>query len=84
MELDGKTYEMQYLTDEETAVINAMRMGGKVEVHFFNSTTTSPDRAACHAHPLACGRQQSAGSGIRCQTQFHAVYREIPAHDRQG
>ena len=36
--LDGKTYEMQYLTDEETAVINAMRMGGKVEVHFFDSS----------------------------------------------
>ena len=35
MELNGKTYEMQYLTDEETAVINAMRMGGKAEVHFF-------------------------------------------------
>ena len=29
MELNGKTYEMQYLTDEETAVINAMRMGGE-------------------------------------------------------
>ena len=36
--LNGKTYEMQYLTDEETAVINAMRRGGKVEVNFFNST----------------------------------------------
>ena len=35
MELNGKTYEMQYLTDEEAAVINAMRLGGKVEVHFF-------------------------------------------------
>ena len=30
--LDGKTYEMQYLTDEETAVINAMRMGGKAHL----------------------------------------------------
>ena len=37
MELNGKTYEMQYLTDEETAVINAMRMGGKVKVNFFHS-----------------------------------------------
>ena len=45
---------------------------------------SSPDRAARHANTLACGRQQSAGSGIRHQTQFHAVYREIPADDRQG
>ena len=44
----------------------------------------SPDRAARHAHPLACGRQQSAGSGIRRQTQFYAVYRTVPADDRQG
>ena len=35
--LNGETYEMQYLTDEEAAVINAMRMGGKVEVNFFGS-----------------------------------------------
>ena len=31
MGLNGKTYEMQYLTDEETAVINAMRMGAEGE-----------------------------------------------------
>ena len=37
MELNGKTYEMQYLTDEETAVINAMRMGGKVDVVFYKT-----------------------------------------------
>ena len=37
MGLSGKTYEMQYLTDEETAVINAMRMGAKVQVYFFRS-----------------------------------------------
>ena len=47
--LDGKTYEMQYLTDEETAVINAMRMGGKVEVHFFDS---SEDEAEKHYEEL--------------------------------
>lgn len=47
--LDGKTYEMQYLTDEETAVINAMRMGGKVEVHFFDS---SEDAAEKHYEEL--------------------------------
>ena len=33
MELNGS----KYLTNEETAVINAMRMGGKVEVNFFCS-----------------------------------------------
>lgn len=37
MELNGKTYEMQYLTDEETAVINAMRMGAKVDVMFYKT-----------------------------------------------
>ena len=36
--LDGKTYEMQYLTDEETAVINAMRMGGDVDIIFYESS----------------------------------------------
>ena len=46
---NGKTYEMQYLTDEETAVINAMRMGGKVEVHFFDS---SEDAAEKHYEEL--------------------------------
>ena len=30
MELNGKTYEMQYLTDEETAVVDAMRMGAEM------------------------------------------------------
>ena len=35
MELNGKTYEMQYLTYEEAAVINAMRMGGQVDIYFF-------------------------------------------------
>ena len=47
--LNGKTYEMQYLTDVETAVINAMRMGGKVEVHFFDS---SEDAAEKHYEEL--------------------------------
>ena len=47
--MNGKTYEMQYLTDEETAVINAMRMGGKVEVHFFDS---SEDAAEKHYEEL--------------------------------
>ena len=33
MELNGS----KYLTNEETAVINAMRMGGKAQVNFFCS-----------------------------------------------
>ena len=33
--MNGKTYEMQYLSDEEAAVINAMRMGAKVDIYFF-------------------------------------------------
>ena len=49
MELNGKTYEMQYLTDEETAIINAMRMGAKVQADFFNSTA---DAALNHAESL--------------------------------
>ena len=44
----------------------------------------SPDRAGRHANTLACGRQQSSSSGIRRQTQFYAVYREIPADDMEG
>lgn len=37
VELDGKTYEMQYLTDQEAAIINAMRRGAKVTADFFES-----------------------------------------------
>ena len=37
------------LTDEEKAVIDAMRMGGKVEVHFFYS---SEDAAEKHYEEL--------------------------------
>ena len=67
MELNGKTYEMQYLTDEETAVINAMRMGGKVQADFFNSTA---DAALNHAELLsgladAQVRQLTTPSGSR-------------------
>ena len=40
MELNGS----KYLTNEETAVINAMRMGGKVEVHFFDSTEDAAEK----------------------------------------
>ena len=50
MELNGKTYEMQYLTNEETAVINAMRMGAKVQADFFNSTAVA---ALNHAELLS-------------------------------
>ena len=40
MELNGS----KYLTNEETAVIIAMRMGGKVEVHFFDSTEDAAEK----------------------------------------
>ena len=46
MELNGS----KYLTNEETAVINAMRTGGKVEVHFFDS---SEDAAEKHYEQLS-------------------------------
>lgn len=49
MELNGINSTEQHLTDEETAVINAMRMGGKVEVHFFDS---SEDAAEKHYEEL--------------------------------
>ena len=44
MELNGS----KYLTNEELAVINAMRMGGEAQVHFFNSTTE-----AAYEHALS-------------------------------
>ena len=50
MVLNGKTYEMQYLTDEETAVINAMRLGAKVQLHFFDSNYYT---VVAHSHELS-------------------------------
>ena len=50
MELNGINYTDKHLTNEETAVINAMRMGGKVEVHFFDS---SEDAAEKHYEQLS-------------------------------
>ena len=50
MVLNGINYTEKHLTDEETAVINAMRMGGKVEVHFFDS---SEDAAEKHYEQLS-------------------------------
>ena len=41
---------LSYLTSEEQAVIDAMRMGGKVEVHFFDS---SEDAAEKHYEQLS-------------------------------
>ena len=32
--LNSKTYEMQYLTREEKAVVDAMRMGADIQVRF--------------------------------------------------
>ena len=49
MELNGINSTEQHLTDEETAVINAMRMGAKVQADFFNSTA---DAALNHAESL--------------------------------
>ena len=46
MELNGS----KYLTNEQMAVINAMRTGGKVEVHFFDS---SEDAAEKHYEQLS-------------------------------
>ena len=37
MVLNGINYTDKHLTDEETAVINAMGMGGKAQVNFFRS-----------------------------------------------
>ena len=54
MVLNGINYTEKRLTDEETAVINAMRMGGKAEVHFFNSTTEAAERHAQELANLAC------------------------------
>ena len=39
MELNGS----KYLTNEELAVINAMRMGGKAQVNFFRSDYENKD-----------------------------------------
>ena len=49
MELNGINYTEKRLTDEEAAVINAMRMGAKVQADFFNSTA---DAALNHAESL--------------------------------
>jgi len=46
MVLNGINYTEKHLTDEEMAVIKAMRMGGKAQVHFFNSTTEAADKHA--------------------------------------
>ena len=54
MVLNGINYTERHLTDEETAVVEAMRMGGKVEVHFFNSTTEAAERHAQELANLAC------------------------------
>ena len=50
MELNGINYTEKRLTDEEAAVINAMRMGAKVQADFFNSTA---DAALNHAELLS-------------------------------
>lgn len=37
MVLNGINYTEKHLTDEEMAVVEAMRMGGKAQVNFFRS-----------------------------------------------
>ena len=37
MVLNGINHTEKHLTDEEMAVINAMRLGAKVQLHFFDS-----------------------------------------------
>ena len=64
---NGKTYEMQDLKGEEMAVINAMRMGGKVEVHFFDS---NEDAAEKHYEEL---------KGIITQKRVNALVSESKA-----
>ena len=44
MVLNGINYTEKHLTDEEMAVVEAMRMGGKVEVHFFDSTEDAAEK----------------------------------------
>lgn len=51
--LNGKTYEMQYLTDEETAVINAMRNGAEVNAYFFNSSDEEAEKHTKWLKPIA-------------------------------
>ena len=42
MELNGKTYEMQYLTREEKAVVDAMRAGASIDVTLRIYETPNP------------------------------------------
>ena len=53
MELNGINYTEKRLTDEEMAVVEAMRKGGQVEVYFFDSTTEAADEHALSLITLA-------------------------------
>jgi hypothetical protein len=50
MVLNGINYTEKHLTDEEAAVINAMRRGAKVDVKFYESTY---ETASAHSVSLA-------------------------------
>ena len=65
--MNGKTYEMQYLTDEETAVINAMRLGAKVQVNFFNSTERAyaAHLAKISTETFPTGSVNNLGDGLK-------------------
>ena len=53
MVLNGINYTDKHLTDEEMAVVEAMRKGGQVEVYFFDSTTEAADEHALSLITLA-------------------------------
>ena len=53
MVLNGINYTEKRLTDEEMAVVEAMRKGGQVELYFFDSTTEAADEHALSLITLA-------------------------------
>lgn len=80
MELNGKTYEMQYLTDEETAVINAMRMGGVVEVHFFDSSEDAAEKHYEELKDIITQKRVNALVSESSSIKFHSYEFKIGNH----
>ena len=73
-ELNGKTYEMQYLTDEETAVINAMRRGATADVRFYESTD---EAAEAHGMELEAVAKEISIRELQTQRGDHFTAYEI-------
>jgi adenylyl- and sulfurtransferase ThiI len=82
---------MQYLTDEDTAVINAMRMGGKVEVHFFDSSEDAAEKHYEELKDIITQKRVNAlvseSSSIKFDSyEFkignHAIYHFVDAKNR--